>query len=219
MAALSEQRVAELLQPYLVSASIPDDLYVKVITFLELLLKWNARTNLTAVREPEQLLQRQIGESLFAGHLLANTASLLDVGSGAGFPGIPLKLLLPRVRVTLAESQGKKASFLREAARVLELDIDVWPQRVEVLPPAQTFEAVTMRAVDNSGAVLEAAGQHVAAGGSLLRYVSAEEAVLQSGWSVGAELPVPLSRGRLVRTVRSSMFHVEHDASSPPDVP
>lgn len=202
MPPLSEQRVAELLRPYLAPTPVPDDLYVKVVAFIELLLRWNARTNLTAVREPEHLVQRQVGESLFAGRMLQSAANLLDVGSGAGFPGIPLKLLFPHLQVTLAESQGKKASFLREAGRVLELDLTVWPQRVEALPLAQRFGAVTMRAVDNSGAVFAAAGERVAAGGALLRYVSANEDALQEGWCEAEELPIPLSKGRIIRFER-----------------
>ena len=104
--------------------SVPAGLYQQLSAYLDLLLKWNARTNLTAIREPEEIVRRHFGESLFAGtaarrSALRRDASLLDFGSGAGFPGLPIQLLLPDLRVTLAESQGKKASFLREAVRTL----------------------------------------------------------------------------------------------------
>lgn len=203
MTPLTEQRVAQLLQPYAEVATMPADLCSKVVTYVELLLRWNARTNLTAVREPELLVRRQVGESVFAAQLLQTAESLLDVGSGAGFPGIPIKLMLPGLRITLAESQGKKASFLREAARVLELELTVWPQRIEVLPPEQTFEEVIMRAVDNSAAVLEAAKSRVAAGGGLVRYVSSQESAKQGGWDIAADLSVPRSAGHLIRAIRS----------------
>src|SRR5580658_4282339 len=124
MPSLSESRIAELLAPYLGDAPVPPALYAQLGSYLELLLRWNARTNLTAIREPEGIVCRHFGEGLFCGlrlaeRLPATGATLLDFGSGAGFPGLPIQLLLPELRVTLAESQGKKAAFLREAVRTL----------------------------------------------------------------------------------------------------
>lgn len=169
---LPQARLAELLEPYLGSASVPAELYSKLAVYLDLLLRWNARTNLTAIRDPEQIVQRHFGESLFAGLQLAPrlppAATLLDFGSGAGFPGLPIQLLLPELRVTLAESQGKKASFLREAVRSLELPTEVWPARVETMPPERRFDAVTMRAVDRMDDALGAAKECVARGGWLV---------------------------------------------------
>jgi 16S rRNA (guanine527-N7)-methyltransferase len=110
-----------ILAPYLGTYPPPADLYPQLSAYLDLLLKWNARTNLTAIRDPEEIVRRHFGESLFAGvHLaakLSSEATLLDLGSGAGFPGLPIQLLLPGLQVTLAESQNKKATFLREAVR------------------------------------------------------------------------------------------------------
>ena len=142
MPTLTEARIATLLEPYLApgtgAAPVPPSLYAQLSAYLDLLLKWNARTNLTAIREPEEMVRRHFGESLFAGmHLgtrLSPGASLLDFGSGAGFPGLPIQLLHPEFQVTLAESQGKKASFLREAVRTLGLPTEVWPGRVEAMP-------------------------------------------------------------------------------------
>ena len=125
MAPLSEGRIAELVTPYVGNAAVPAGMYSQLALYLDLLVKWNARTNLTAIREPEEMVRRHFGESLFAGVQVGGRvlqdASLLDFGSGAGFPGLPIQLLLPGLRVTLAESQGKKASFLREAVRTLGL--------------------------------------------------------------------------------------------------
>jgi hypothetical protein len=109
---LSEERIAKLIEPY-VGPDAPEGLYGQLSAYLDLLMKWNARTNLTSIRQPEEIVRRHFGESLFAGIQLKprveEGATLLDFGSGAGFPGIPIQLLLPTVRVTLAESQGKKA--------------------------------------------------------------------------------------------------------------
>src|ERR1700722_12701692 len=135
MSALPESRIAELLAPYLGDAAVPPALYAQLSTYLNLLLRWNARTNLTAIRDPEGIVCRHFGESLFCGReinkRLSAAASVLDFGSGAGFPGLPIQLLLPDFRITLAESQGKKAAFLREAARTLNLPTEVWADRVE----------------------------------------------------------------------------------------
>lgn len=171
MAALSEARIAALLEPYLGSAPVAATLYPQLSEYLDLLLKWNARTNLTAIREPEEIVRRHFGESLFAGlHLgarLPAEAALLDFGSGAGLPGLPIQLLLPELRVTLAESQGKKASFLREAVRTLHLPTEVWAARVETMESTRLFGAVTLRAVDNMQQALADARLRVAPGGWL----------------------------------------------------
>lgn len=145
----------ELIQPYLVRPIGPD-IYEKLESYLDLLLRWNARTNLTSIRDRAGIIQRHFGESLLMGQLLPSFQSLLDFGSGAGFPGIPIQLIYPEVKVTLAESQGKKASFLREAVRTLGLSSQVWAQRVESMPE-QAFDVVTLRAVDNMEQAIEAA--------------------------------------------------------------
>ena len=170
---LTTARLAALLAPYLGDAPTPPDLYSQLSAYLDLLLRWNARTNLTAIRDPETIVQRHFGEGLFAARhlapLLTANAALLDFGSGAGFPGLPIQLFLPALRVTLAESQGKKASFLREAVRTLNLPhTEVWPSRVESLPAGRLFHAVTLRAVDSMPAALAAARPRLAPSGWLV---------------------------------------------------
>jgi 16S rRNA (guanine527-N7)-methyltransferase len=171
MASLDAARIAALVAPYVAAQGMepPAAIYDQLAAYLDLLLRWNARTNLTAVREPERIVERHFGESLFAGcrlePLLERGSSLLDFGSGAGFPGLPIQLLLPGVRVTLAESQGKKAAFLREAVRVLGLSTEVWARRVESMPSDRRFDSVTLRAVDDMERAREAAWGRVGAGG------------------------------------------------------
>jgi 16S rRNA (guanine527-N7)-methyltransferase len=161
MPTLSESAIWELLKPYLPTA--PSGLYPQLSTYLDLLLKWNARTNLTAIRDPEEIVRRHFGESLFAArHLDPNTPTLLDFGSGAGFPGLPIALLRPDIQVTLAESQNKKATFLREVVRTLNLHTEVWPDRVEAMPPARQFHTVVLRAVDNMPVAIAAAAPRAA---------------------------------------------------------
>jgi 16S rRNA (guanine527-N7)-methyltransferase len=153
---LTAAEIGRLLEPYV--NSVGSDVCSQLSIYLELILKWNAKTNLTAIREPEEIVRRHFGESLFAGSHLGECGTLLDFGSGAGFPGVPIQLLRPDVQVTLAESQGKKASFLREVIRTLGLRTEVWAARVEEMPVGRQFDVVAMRAVDKmEAAVAEAA--------------------------------------------------------------
>jgi 16S rRNA (guanine527-N7)-methyltransferase len=175
---LTESRIATLLQPYLGQEGepVPSGLYAQLSTYLDLLVKWNARTNLTAIRKPEEMVRRHFGESVFAGvHLgsrLPAGATVLDFGSGAGFPGLPIQLLRPELCVTLAESQGKKASFLREVVRTLGLRTEIWAGRVEAMEAVggrlRQFDAVTLRAVDNMQQALAEARRRIAPGGWLV---------------------------------------------------
>jgi 16S rRNA (guanine527-N7)-methyltransferase len=123
-------------------------IHTKLLIYLELIMKWNARINLTGIRTPEEIVRRHFGESLVVGSHLGASGTLLDFGSGAGFPGVPIQLLRPDVRVTLAESQGKKAAFLNEVVRSLGLQSEVWAGRVEAMPAEQRFDMVVLRAVD-----------------------------------------------------------------------
>jgi 16S rRNA (guanine527-N7)-methyltransferase len=191
MATLSESAIADLLVAYLPDP--PATLLAQLSTYLDLLLKWNARTNLTAIRDPEEIVRRHFGESLFAArHLPFETtdgstpapATLLDLGSGAGFPGLPIALLRTGVRVTLAESQNKKAAFLREAVRTLNLtNVEVWAARAETMPDARQFRIVTLRAVDNMETALSAAKVRIAPGG-LLAVLTTVQQVPENGRSI-----------------------------------
>ena len=121
-------RIAALLSPFLGGASLSDSQLAQLASYLDLLLRWNARINLTAVRDPEQIVTRHFGESLFAARHLYPSCSLatgdwrlLDIGSGAGFPGLAIKIWAPVLRTTLLESNQRKATFLREVVRALQL--------------------------------------------------------------------------------------------------
>jgi 16S rRNA (guanine527-N7)-methyltransferase len=128
--------------------------------YLGLLLRWNQRLNLTADREPAEIIRRHFVECAFAAqHLPENIRTLLDFGSGAGLPGIPFAICRPDIRVTLAEAHGKKASFLREAYRVLRIAGEVYDGRVEAMPEEREFDAVSLRAVEKMELVIPDAVQ------------------------------------------------------------
>jgi 16S rRNA (guanine527-N7)-methyltransferase len=175
----------------------------QLAVYLALLLRWNARMNLTAIREPGQMVRRHFAESLLvAREVPATAATMLDFGSGAGIPGIPVALARPELSVTLAESQSKKASFLREAVRALAIKADVWAQRVEQMPQSRRFDVVAMRAVDKMDQAMPAAAARVSPGGSwmILTSLAAEEQVRSvAGGVAWQSLPLPnLSSGVLL---------------------
>jgi 16S rRNA (guanine527-N7)-methyltransferase len=181
MSTLSSDQIRTLLEPYVApfaTVSLSSPLIEQVSTYLDLLIRWNARVSLTAIRQPEEIVQRHFGESFFtAGHLagrLSSGAELLDYGSGPGFPGLPIQMLLPGIRVTVAESQAKKVAFLREVIRTLGLQSEVWPRRVEEMPADRRFDAVTMRAVEEMAATVEDAVARVRDGGWVAALVGSE---------------------------------------------
>jgi 16S rRNA (guanine527-N7)-methyltransferase len=176
------RRIADLLAPFLsppgTPASLTEARLGQVAAYLDLLLRWNARINLTAVRDPDGMVTRHFGESFFAARqLLAVEASLraIDLGSGAGFPGLPLKIFAPALALTLIESSQKKAAFLKEVVRALALtDVDVFAGRAEDFP--STADLVTLRAVERYERALDTAARLVAPGGRLALLIGSPQA-------------------------------------------
>ena len=143
--------------------SLPAGAYARLARYLDLLYRWNQRMNLTAVRDPAILMELHLAECLRAAQRIpACVESVLDFGSGAGLPGIPIQIARPDLHVTLAESQKKKAVFLQEVLRVLGLaHAAVHAGRVENLPAGQTFDLVTLRAVDKMAEALKASATRI----------------------------------------------------------
>ena len=162
------------------SAPLDPETADRFAAYLALLLKWNAKTNLTAIRDEEGILRRHFLESILcANKLPKNIVSLLDFGSGAGFPGIPIALMRNDISVTLAESQNKKAAFLREAVRTLSLKAVIYSSRAEALK--STYDCVTLRAVDNMTHAIPAAIQLLNSNGYLAVMTTTEDtAAIQS---------------------------------------
>ena len=163
--------------------------------YLALFLRWNARLNLSAVRDEEGILLRHFVESIACARALpAGIATLLDFGSGPGLPGIPIALCRPEIAVTLAESQGKKAAFLQEAIRTLGLTAKVHAGRAELL--GGPFDCVALRAVDRMAwAVRAGAGLVVPRGWLALMTTRGELTPVQAAageefaWRRPVELP------------------------------
>lgn len=131
----------------------------RMLDYLALVGKWNQSYNLTAVREPGKMLTHHLLDSLAVlPHVIGNR--ILDVGSGAGLPGIPLALARPEWRVTLLDANHKKATFLRQAIIELKLDnAEVVCERVETWTPPQPFDTVVSRAFSDLAEFLALAGR------------------------------------------------------------
>jgi 16S rRNA (guanine527-N7)-methyltransferase len=229
-------RIAELLQPFLVAPAsgggtceLSETQLHNISMYIDILLRWNARMNLTSVRGAENIVTRHFGESLFAARQLASgkapcgppssppaigtptrpTASaqqdtarsqsqrprrLIDLGSGAGFPGVPIKLWSPQFHLTLIESNQKKAIFLREVIRRLALvQVEVFAGR------AQQFRAhgdvVTLRAVERFEEALSTAAGLLSPGGKIALLIgerqqaSAERSLPEFKWAEASRVP------------------------------
>ena len=214
---MEADRIAELLRPFLGGFPLSATLVSQLQSYLDLLLRWNSRINLTAVRDPEQIVTRHFGESLFAARVLRDAGAfpststhlptLADVGSGAGFPGLLIKLAAPEVNLTLIESHNKKATFLREVIRTLAIPkAEVYCGRAEAWE--HTADIVTLRAVEKFEAVLPTAAALVTSGavassGMLCLLVgsgqeSVARQVLGTKWAITGPIPIPESVDRVV---------------------
>jgi 16S rRNA (guanine527-N7)-methyltransferase len=174
----------------------------RLASYGNLLLHWNTRLSLTAIRDEAELIERHLMEGVFAAqHHPAGTTSL-DFGSGTGIPGIPIAICRENLQITLAESHRKKAAFLQEAVRVLGLKAVVHSGRAETLVP-DTFDAVWMRAVEKSAAMLPLAATLVAPSGSLCLLGTGAAPRIDASSSTGSSwqwktLPLPGGKDRVL---------------------
>lgn len=134
---------------------LPGSAPARLIEYLELLVKWNRAYNLTAVRDPVEMVSKHLLDSLAVLPYVGG-GRVVDVGSGAGLPGIPLALALPDTHFVLLDSNGKKTSFLIQAKRLLKLDnVEVVNQRVEDYQPELYFDAIIARAYADTRLILQ----------------------------------------------------------------
>jgi 16S rRNA (guanine527-N7)-methyltransferase len=172
------------------------------------LMDWNTRFNLTAIRDPEEVHIKHFLDSLTCLLAMRDTplGRLIDIGTGAGFPGIPLKIMLPRVQLTLVESVGKKAEFCRHVVNILDLQgVEVIQQRAETIGQNPAHRERYDWAVARAVAILPVLAEYllplVRVGGSMLAMKgesgpaeahSAEHAIKLLGGHLRQLLPVTL---------------------------
>ena len=193
------------------SLDLSDHVQHKLIDFLHLLVKWNRAYNLTAVRQPEQMVTRHLLDSLVIGPYIQGPR-ILDVGTGAGLPGIPLALAYPDYQFTLLDSSGKKIRFVTQAVAELGLvNVDVVQSRVEAYQPASRFDTVTARAYSSIEELVKQTAHLLADGGQYLimkgAYPVAEVEAMPAGYHLEAihQLQVPrLDAQRHLLVVRAN---------------
>ena len=197
---LGNDDIRKLLEPF----ELPLDAgqIAQIATYLELLLHWNQKMNLTAIRTPEESLTRHFGEILYLSRTMELSGSLLDVGSGAGFPGLALRIVFPGLVTTLLEPVAKKRAFLKEAARACGISaIDVRPERLEDFieqTEAPRFDTVTVRAVGRLDRLILQALEVLKPGGRICLWVgrSQTEELLEFGDRIRWAEPIRLPLGR-----------------------
>jgi 16S rRNA (guanine527-N7)-methyltransferase len=165
-----------------------------LLTLVAELADWNTRVNLTAITDPAEVVDKHLLDSLAVLPLLKGLR-VADVGTGAGFPGLPLAVADLDRRFTLVESTGKKAAFVRRAAALMKLpNVEVVQDRAETWRPSQLFDSVISRALGSLSDFIRVAGHLAGRGGRLLamkgRPPEAELAALPAGWKALAVHPV-----------------------------
>lgn len=166
-----------------------------LLAYLALLARWNQTYNLTAIRDPREMLVKHLLDSLAMHARLEGIETLADLGTGPGLPGIPLAIARPGLQVTLVESNGKKARFLREAVRQLKLgNARVAESRIESFHPPARFDAITARALATLPMIIELGGHLLTPAGRLLAMKGVlpqeEIAALPAGWRLAATHPL-----------------------------
>lgn len=175
---LAKETVRKLLSPFILSLS--DEAIDKILTYLELLLRWNRKINLTAINTPEECLTRHFGESFLVSQVTGLEGRLLDIGSGAGFPGLAIKLVAPELEVVLLEPVAKKRAFLKEVARACGMvSVRVESCRLEEFARTareSSFDIITVRAVGGLESLIPLAATLLKTAGCVCLWVGSSQA-------------------------------------------
>lgn len=194
--------------------TIPDQLAGRLLAYFNLLQRWNRKINLTSISDLDEGIDRLLLEPVAAAHALPRNATIADLGSGGGSPAIPLALASNAPELLMIESRGRKAAFLREAAREVELNAVVEAARFEDVsgwpPYRQRFDMVSIRAVRADREALSCAASLLKPGGLIALFAGA------AADSTASDLPPNLAWRGSRPLLRSSgshltvLFHVEH---------
>jgi len=199
---LTDELIVSTLLPFRVQLT-PGQI-AKIQEYIRLLLKWNQSVSLTSVVDPVEILARHFGESMFICCLMpVEKCRLADIGSGAGFPGLAVKIACPEIHLTLIESNKKKCAFLSEVVRALEFEnVEVMPIRFEEARVAPDFaEVITARAVGGFSDVLRWAKTALARRGHVILWLGGEDCAKVSstpGWIWKSAVKIPESQRRFV---------------------
>jgi len=199
---MSNRLICEALSPFAISPS--EDQIGKIREYMLLLLKWNRTVSLTAITDPVEIVGRHFGESMYASKLLpVENCRLADVGTGAGFPGLALKIACPGIHLTLIESNKKKCVFLSEVVRSLGFtDVDVRNERFEQIRPETVLaNVITSRAVGEFKQLLRWSANALVRRGHLMLWVGAEDSTRITqipAWTWQPAVHIPDSQRRFI---------------------
>jgi len=201
-APLSDEAILSALSEFQVTASYKQ--VQQIQQYISILLQWNDKMNLTAIRDPREILYRHFCESMYATVAVpVENGRLADVGSGGGFPGVPIKILRPDLHLFLIESNIKKATFLAEVSRDLGLtDVRVLVNRFEeVGEDVAPLDYACSRALGEFASFLQWAGSSAVAAKTVILWIGGrdlEEIQKIAGWTWREPVPVPQSLRRLL---------------------
>jgi 16S rRNA (guanine527-N7)-methyltransferase len=205
---LSLEEIARALSPFATGIVLPGDALAKIRSYVELLAAWNRSVSLTAIDDKVEIVARHFGESIFAGSAVPiRDGRLADVGTGAGFPGLPLKIVSPGLSVVLLEPNLKKCAFLNEVKRELALsDVEVSRSRYEEYRSGgASFDFVCSRALGDYRRLLRWARTVLARDGQVVLWLGEEDSILigrTRGWSWDLPIRIPESSRRVIQVGR-----------------
>ena len=206
---LSLPKIREALSAFQVSVTDEQAAHIREYVFV--LLKWNRSVSLTSVTDPIEIIRRHFGESMFGAKLLAvENCRLADFGTGAGFPGLGLKIAVPSVELVLVDSNKKKCAFLGEVVRALGLSgVEIISERFEQIRPENLrVEVVTSRAVGEFKSLLRWSVAGLTERGHVMLWIGAEDATRitrDTNWSWQPAVPLPDSQRRFILIGRPIM--------------
>ncbi len=198
----SDAQIGDILQDYGVSSG--SEMCERIRTYISLLLRWNQAISLTTVTNSDEILRFHFGESLFAASAFSlENGRLADVGSGAGFPGLPIAMLSPDLKVTLIESNAKKFTFLSEAVRELALPnaVPVRSRIEDFKRQGPPFDFITARALGQFKTLLDWSQGQFCESGMLLLWLGKDDLAKLStkpGWIWSKPIVIPGSERRFL---------------------
>jgi 16S rRNA (guanine527-N7)-methyltransferase len=200
--ALNDEFIEQTLQAY--GVSVTSELCRSIRSYVELLLRWNRKMALTTVIDPAEILRFHFGESMFAARQVPiRDGRLADVGTGAGFPAIPISMVVPELHCLLIESNQKKATFLAEVVRTLGLRrIEVFRGRMEAFAGStEKFDFAVARALGMHEAFLSWSSAHLNSSGKVIFWIGDQDAAQMASsehWSWETPSEIPGSKHRVL---------------------
>jgi 16S rRNA (guanine527-N7)-methyltransferase len=199
---ISNLQICKALSPFAISPN--EDQLVKIRDYTLLLLKWNRLVGLTSITDPSEIVGRHFGESMYASNLLTvENCRLVDIGTGAGFPGLALKIACPGITLTLIESNKKKCAFLSEVVRKLGFSgVEICPERFEQIRPETILANIlTSRAVGRFSELLRWSTKALERRGRLVLWTGSEDTTRIAstpGWIWQPAVRLPNSQRRFI---------------------